>query len=226
MEPRPQLTARAQIREYEAAADRIAAEVEGPILDWGCGLGQVSMLLRARGLDVTSFDYDPTAGGVTQHPMRYFPEAQMWSSPDPVRLPFDDDSFDAVLSMGVLEHVGDPPGSLAEVRRVLRPGGSFYVYKLPNRFSYLEWIARRAGLWYHGLDEPDRLYDRREAEELLRSQGFSVQDSRLANMLPLTMPPHRPRLHDALWRANRRLDRVPGLNRLATNVELVATAPR
>ena len=69
---------------------------------------------------------------------------------DPWRLPFDDGAFDAVLSCGVLEHVEDPDASLEEIRRVLVPGGTFYVYKLPNRTSYLEAIARRAGLYYHG----------------------------------------------------------------------------
>ena len=53
--------------------------------------------------------------------------------------------FDAVLSCGVLEHVEDPDASLDEIRRVLQPGGTFYVYKLPNRASYLEAIARRLG---------------------------------------------------------------------------------
>ena len=63
----------------------------------------------------------------------------------------------------MLEHVEDPDASLEEIRRVLVAGGTFYVYKLPNRTSYLEAIARRAGLYYHGELEHDRVYDVRSA---------------------------------------------------------------
>ena len=51
---------------------------------------------------------------------------------------------------------------------------------------------------------------------------------RLANMLPLTLDvalAQRPRVAAAIWGANRALARLPVLNRVATNVELVATAP-
>ena len=48
------------------------------------------------------------------------------------RLPFDDASFDAVLSCGVLEHVPYEEGSVREIARVLKPGGHFFVYQLPN----------------------------------------------------------------------------------------------
>ena len=42
-------------------------------------------------------------------------------------LPFADASVDSLLLVGVLEHVDDPVGVLAEARRVLKPGGLGYV---------------------------------------------------------------------------------------------------
>ena len=130
-----------------------------------------------------------------------------------------------MLSCGVLEHVQRPEESLAELRRVLVPGGRLLVYKLPNRFSYLEAIAKRAGLYYHGALPDDRVYDRRSAERLLRDAGFSVDEFRRRNMLPLTIE-HRAvsRASGPIWQTNVALSHVPGLSLLATNLELDATA--
>lgn len=212
------------MREYDAIVRRIAADSPGRILDWGCGHGQVTDLLWRAGLNVTAFDYRPDADEGLE-PLERYPHLQVRVSGDPRRLPFDDQSFDAVLSCGVLEHVEDPDASLEELRRVLVPGGTLYVYKLPNRSSYLEAIAKRAGLYYHGALEHDRVYDQRSASALLTRHRFSVQEARRMNMLPLTVPGRfAARGASAVWAANRALSAVPGLNLVATNVELVARA--
>jgi SAM-dependent methyltransferase len=143
-----------------------------------------------------------------------------------VRLPFDEDAFDAVLSLGVLEHVARPDESLEELKRVLVPGGTLYVYKLPNRYSYLERLAKAMGLYYHGAEPHDAVYSKRSALALLRSHGFEIREFRRANMLPLTVSGGLVAAAGGIvWGANRALARVPGLNLLATNLELVATAP-
>src|SRR3954471_2798427 len=132
-----------QMREYVAVADRIAADKPGRVLDWGCGWGQVTVLLRERGVDVESYDYRPDAEAVKVISLERYPDVRATISAEPVKLPYEDNSFDAVLSLGVLEHVQDPDSSLDEIHRILRPGGRLYVFKLPNRTSYLEWIAKR-----------------------------------------------------------------------------------
>jgi len=212
-----------QRREYESIAARIARDWPGRVLDWGCGYGQMTWLLSREGLEVEPFNYVPGLEADERRTLERFPEHQALLSGDPIRLPYEDASFGAVLSCGVLEHVARPGESLDELRRVLAPGGALYVYKLPNRRSYLEWIARRTGLYYHGAYPDDRLYDLESAVALLGASGFRVTEARLANMLPLTVP---GRLADALaepiWALNRALARVPVLNRLATNVEAVA----
>ena len=87
----------------------------------------------------------------------------------------------------------------------------------------LERIARATGLYYHGMDPRDRLYTMASARELLTRHGFTVLELRHANMLPLTLSGSAARRSaGAIWRANRALARLPGLNALATNVELVA----
>lgn len=217
-----------QMAEYEAAADRVAGDGHRHVLDWGCGRGQMTYLLRERGVEVDSIDYDPLVDGVLTRPLDRYPGLEAKATNDPVKLPYADDTFDAILSMGVLEHVGDPDASLDELARIAKPGAPLYVYKLPNHYSYLELIARRTGRdYFHGQLPDDRLYTVPSARALIERHGYEVLEIRLANMLPLTLPgAAATRLAPAIWGANRALARVPGLNHFATNVELVARAPR
>jgi SAM-dependent methyltransferase len=209
-----------QMLQYHALADDLAARRPGRVLDWGCGYGQVTALLRDRGIDVVPFDYREDLREPTVEPLERFPEIEAHFSPEPVALPFDDDSFDTVLSCGVLEHVQDPDGSLEEIYRLLRSGGTFYVTNLPNRFSYTERLARLLGRYYHGQLPNDRVYTRRTARDLVERHGFDIRELRLAHMLPLTVGgPAR-----LIWTASSMLERIPGLNAVATSIELVATA--
>jgi SAM-dependent methyltransferase len=210
-----------QMLQYEALARDLAGRNSGRVLDWGCGYGQVAALLRAQGIDVAPFDYREELSEPTVEPLERFPEIEAHLSPDPVVLPFEDASFDTVLSCGVLEHVQDPDRSLDEIRRVLRPGGTFYVTNLPNRYSYTERIARLLGRYYHGQLPNDRVYTKQSARDLLLRHGFTVRELRRVHMLPLTVGgPAR-----AIWIASRALERIPGLNVVATSLEVVAQSP-
>lgn len=211
------------MREYREVAATVAGARPRRVLDWGCGLGQVSRLLIDAGLDVTAYDYRPDIPVDGSYPLERYPEITAYLSSEPRRLPYDDASFDAILSCGVLEHVADPDASLDELRRVVRPDGALFVYKLPNRFSYLEWIARRLGLYYHGANPNDRVYTRRDTLALFARHRWRVEGLRRANLLPLTVTrPAAGRVSDALWRVNVALSRLPAVNVLATNLELVA----
>ena len=213
-----------QAREYEALADRLAATSPGRVLDWGCGWGQVTKLLSERGVEVEPFDYRGDAADPGRAQLERFPDITCTFSPEPVALPYPDAAFDTVLSCGVLEHVQDPDASLDELHRVLRPGGRLWIVKLPNRHSYLEWIARRLGLYYHGQLEHDTVYTEASARVAVARHGYVPHDVRLANMLPLTIDhPVAARLAGEIWTLNVLLARVPLLNRLATNVEVYAT---
>jgi SAM-dependent methyltransferase len=205
--------------QYRALARDLARRESGRVLDWGCGYGQVTALLQAEGVDAVAFDYREELEAPTVVPLERFPEIEAHLSPDPVRLPFEDGSFDTVLSCGVLEHVESPDGSLDEIRRVLKPHGTFYVTNLPNRYSYTEKVARLLGLYYHGQLPNDRVYTKSSVQELLARHGFEVRELRRVHMLPLTLGgPAR-----LVWGASSALERVPGLNLVATSLELAAT---
>ncbi len=102
------------IRDF-AHADPAKAKV----LDFGCGRGALVDGLCASGVDAYGCDVDPCWEG--DNP-RLRP-----SVPD--RIPFDDNSFDLVCSITVLEHAQNTRECFLEVKRVLKPGGiSFHLY--------------------------------------------------------------------------------------------------
>jgi ubiquinone/menaquinone biosynthesis C-methylase UbiE len=203
---------------YRALARELARRDPGRVLDWGCGWGQMTALLRDIGVEAVPFDYRKGLGAPTTERLPRFPEIEAQLTSEPVELPFEDNSFDTVLSCGVLEHVPDPEGSLVELRRVLRPGGMLYVTNLPNRYSYTERAARLLGRYYHGQLPNDRVYTARTARALLERQGYRVAELRRAHMLPLTVGgPAR-----LTWAASSALERIPGVNLVATSLEVVA----
>lgn len=221
------LKASLQTREYEEISRAVVdAAGGGRTLDWGCGYGQVSKLMSDRGGNVTSCEYDAFVDGVETRPLATFPDLDVDLTSEPVKLPYDDASFDAVLSCGVLEHVHAPLESLAELRRVLRPGGSLFVYKLPNRYSVLELVAKVGGLPYHGMRIHDTLWGLRSAEAALTTTGFEVDWVRRSNFLPLTLDhPAVNKRASGLWKLNGRLAGTRGLNLLATNIDARARRP-
>ena len=64
------------------------------------------------------------------------------------RMPLADETADVIVSDFVLEHVERPAQFLADVYRVLRPGGS-YFFRTPNLYNYVSLIARSTPHWFH-----------------------------------------------------------------------------
>jgi SAM-dependent methyltransferase len=150
--------------------------ISSPVLDWGCGYGQISWLLRRRAIEVVSCDIVRRPG------IDHIPELAALDiryTEDPVRLPFDSKHFGAVISAGVLEHVEDEGGSLQEIHRVLEPGGLLFILMLPNRFSWAEWIADLRGISRH-----PRKYTFGQASGLLDAHGFVVERTWRRHVLP------------------------------------------
>ena len=148
------------------------------ILDWGGGIGQLSYLLKSRGFDVSYF-------AVGQK----LPDEFVFSFPDLAEiaffhdhefiLPFDDDSYDVVVSCGVLEHVPLLSESIKEIRRVLKTNGLFLVFHFPNRYSYTEYLATIRKVSTHS-----RKFTKRELFLCLTNTGLKVEKIWMANFFP------------------------------------------
>jgi SAM-dependent methyltransferase len=209
---------------YDKLAKRIMGDGAARVLDWGCGFAHLTRRLIDSGIQAEAYDYIPGLGGAMSKASTRYPDLIVRLSGDPVFLPYATGAFDAVASMGTLEHVCDPVSSVSEIRRVLVPGGKLYIFRLPNRYSYVEFAARRTGRYYHGKLEHDRTYTLATVTALLETNGFTVQWSSHSDMLPLTSLGSRlgPKGLRFAKTVNSALSRVPLLSVLSTNLEVVA----
>lgn len=93
------------------------------VLDVGAGNGYVLSRYRRAGAEVVGVDLTAAAVGlcVRRFALEGLHGAFLQASAE--KLPFRDQSFDCVCSMGVIHHTPDPAAAVLEIHRVLRPGG-------------------------------------------------------------------------------------------------------
>ncbi len=113
--------------EYEEQILPLAAdELAGldPVVDVGCGDGQISRLLAERGVGVVGAD--PTWNQI--HVAHERGGGPVYAQGAAGAMPFRDRTFDAAVACLVFEHVDAVDAALAEVARILRPGGRFAFF--------------------------------------------------------------------------------------------------
>jgi SAM-dependent methyltransferase len=114
---------------YEMAFDEIARRLAAPpdakILDAGCGSCAKSILLAQRGFRVVAMDYAADALALAEGVLRKerLQDRVTLRQGDLLKLPFADGEFPYVICWGVLMHVPEVRHALAELTRVLAPGG-------------------------------------------------------------------------------------------------------
>jgi 2-polyprenyl-6-hydroxyphenyl methylase/3-demethylubiquinone-9 3-methyltransferase len=115
------------------------------VLDVGCGAGFLANELAQQGHRVTGVDAAPgTLATAARHDTT---GSVRYTVADALRLPFDDGSFDVVCAMDFLEHVEQPAAVVAEISRVLAPGGQFFFHTF-NR-NWVAWLVVIKGVeWF------------------------------------------------------------------------------
>ena len=117
------------------------------LLEVGCGIGVDSIQLAKRGFAVTAVDLTENALAVARQFAAHRGVSIDFRLGNAEGLGFPDQSFDVVYSFGVLHHTPDIGRSVAEVHRVLRPGGTAYVM-LYHRDSLVNLVHRALRLPY------------------------------------------------------------------------------
>lgn len=192
------------------------------VLDWGCGKGHVSKLIRDLGpgrldsCDLLSDRDDSTFGQEVPLIQRFGIEVKPLEHE--FILPYDSASFDILLSVGVLEHASHERESLMEIVRILKPAGLFFCFFLPTRFSWTQQVSRWFGDHYH-----DRLYTEGRVKDVVGDAGLTLLDVWYRQLLPKNTP-YYPR-----FRSFERFDQLvtehTPLRYFATNIEFVCTKP-
>jgi SAM-dependent methyltransferase len=234
------------LRKRLAWIERFAAPLaKRRVLDCGCGAGEYVRALLARGADAWGVEFDERK--LAEGAARDAALADRLSVGDLESLAFPDESFDTALLNEVLEHVPDDRAALAEVRRVLRPGGRLIVLsptrlypfethgvfwrggaqRVPHTVPGIPWIP--LGLGTRIFDYWARNYWPWELRALVELAGLRVIATGALWQTFENISGHQPRWLAAAAPLLRALfgfcERIPGLRAFGVSQLVVAEKP-
>lgn len=158
---------------YQAIHKRLLDYIELPdhphILDLGCGTGRLLDRLATQFVDLSGIGLDFSAKMIQQaNQCNRYPSRLTYLQANAESLPFADQQFDSVFNTISFLHYLDPQPVLTEVRRVLRPGGHFYLVDFTTRWATAPQrigISPNSSVWF---------YSPAVREQLAHQAGFSL----------------------------------------------------
>ena len=155
------------------------------VLNVGCSAGLIDEALAPEVGSVTGVDIDASA--IEAAVSRGLPPNVTLMAGDAMALAFEDRSFDVVICSQVYEHVPDVERLMAEIHRVLRPGGLCYfaatnrwaIVEMHHDLPFLSWLPPRlADRYMRIMGKGDRYYERHLGYGALRhlTAKFTLHD--------------------------------------------------
>ncbi len=156
--------------------------VSSLVLDWGTGNGHFSYFLCRSGYKTAGFSMEDF---YFKDLIKAFPYKFVKGNPnEPSRLPFNENAFDGVVSVGVLEHVEEYGGttkkSLAEIARILKRNGVFICYHLPNYYSWIEFLGKLLTNNFHH----QKRFTKKDIEKFTQNAGLEIIEIGRYGFLP------------------------------------------
>lgn len=156
----------------------------GRVLEVGCGRGSVSAYYANNGWDCTLLDLSKEAIDRAKEAFNANGLEAKFDVGDALNLPYEDATFDLTFSIGLLEHFEDSTDVIAEQKRVLKDGGLFIAYVVPDfedniQYQY-EWVNELLRLVQPSQDNSEKPKD-----EVFRSDNLSSHYMEIMNKLDL-----------------------------------------
>ena len=169
---------------FKEYLDLLGMKPKDKVLDVGCGKG----IFLAR----TRKTYKVKGVGV-DFSSKSIARAKKWSKTnlvfqvaDATKLPFDDQTFDYVLSFDTLEHIQDQEKALSEMVRVLKGKGKLLIYTLNKNqsFTWHFWLKKiGVPIGKRAAHDPDLFLDPEETKKKLKDLGIKIKRLELFNSL-------------------------------------------
>ncbi|MCC5794325.1 MAG: methyltransferase domain-containing protein [Chromatiales bacterium] len=163
----------------ELLATRAVSSGEESLLDVACGTGRLAMIIRQRhpGVRITGRDLSPDMLRVARSRLPADHITQ-WEQGRMEELPYEDASFDVVTCASAFHLVTDQRRALAEMVRVVRPGGTICIVDWCRQYpqiQFMQWLARLAGRQYRNI------LTQSELTSLMQAAGLKVESSEKFN---------------------------------------------
>lgn len=182
------------------------------VLDWGCGYGDITYLLKNKRPDLKITLCDVLSSPPWEVLTEYANLKKIILQ-DQRKIPFQNNYFDVVIGIGVLEHVEDPRYSLQEIYRILKPKAQFFIFLYPKLIGH----------FVH-----ENPLSMKELKNLLAKTKFSIQVQQYQFMLPFILSRFPSCIRccynifgNSIVLINIVLEKIPFLNKFSSNLMVV-----